>query len=78
MTVIWPTIPACRWASTEQKNVYVPGLSVTLSVEVPPLETTGPLWLSPLPWMEMSCGTEDLLGDWMVTGPGLAWAFLKV
>ena len=53
-------------------------MSVTLSVEVPPLETTGPFWLSPLPWIEMSCGTVDLLGDWIVTGPGLAWAFLNV
>ncbi len=30
-------MPAWRWPGTEQKNLYVPGLSVTLSVFEPPL-----------------------------------------
>src|SRR5438445_589106 len=37
-TVSVPSIPAWRWPGTEQKNLYVPGLSVTDSVFAPPVK----------------------------------------
>ena len=67
LTVIVPTMPAARWPGTVQKNVYLPGLRLAETVEVPPLATILPTWLTPLPLIAMSCGVEDLLSMLIVT-----------
>src|SRR4051794_2708003 len=71
LTVNVPCIAACRWPGTVQKNVYLPGLRVTLNEETLPPVTIGPLPLTPLPWIAMSCGVEEAFLDAMVVGPPL-------
>ena len=74
LTVIVPTMPAARWPGTVQKNVYLPGLRLALTVEVPPPDTILPTWLTPAPLIAMSCGVEDLFIMLIVTWPGVAVA----
>src|SRR5205085_1531078 len=69
LTVRVPSMPASRWPGTEQKNVYLPGLTSTLmSDEAPPL-TTGPFWLTPGPSRAMLWPVLDLLTDLISSAP---------
>src|SRR6476646_3379753 len=58
--------------------MYVPGVTVTVTVEVPPLETTLPCWLTPVPLIEMSWPTVCGFLDSSVSTPALAVAVVLV
>src|SRR6478672_9560636 len=54
--------------------MYVPGVTVAVTVDVPPLETMLPCSLTPVPLIEMSWLTDCGFMDWSVTTPALAVA----
>lgn len=74
LTVSVPTMPPWRWPGTLQKNVYLPGLSVTVRVLAPPWNvgvapTTAPL----VPfWMVKLWPTGAMLVKLKLTFPALA------
>ena len=50
-----PNIPAALVAAEPSRtNVYVPGLRVAVTVDVPPVEPIAPIWLRPPPVIAMS------------------------
>src|SRR6266508_2171785 len=49
--------------------MYVPGFRSAVTVDLAPLETMGPMTLTPLPVMAMSCGTDDGVVITIVTLP---------
>jgi 3-phenylpropionate/trans-cinnamate dioxygenase ferredoxin reductase component len=80
LTVSVPTIPAARWPGTVQKNVYLPGFSVTVSFLLPPWKvgvapTSGPL----VPcWSVRLWATDEEFVKSIVTFPALAVSVLLV
>src|SRR4051812_24185885 len=65
-------MPACSWAGTGQKNVYLPGLRVTVTVEVPPLFTVAPTLSTPPPLTPTPCAIGDGFAMVIVTEPAFA------
>ena len=67
-----PCIPAIRCPGTEQKNVYVPGLSVSVSVLLPPLNVgVAPSSLPPAVVTVTLCGSGALFVRSIETLPAL-------
>src|SRR3954453_11036851 len=64
-------MPAASWPSTEQKNVYLPGFRLTVTVDFPPWPTMAPLASTP-PLMATSCCSGDGFVIVIVTLPALA------
>src|SRR6478736_3963058 len=58
--------------------MYVPGVTVTVTVDVPPFETWLPCSLTPVPLIEMSWADDCGFMDWSVITPALAVAVVLV
>jgi hypothetical protein len=73
-------MPASRWPGTLQKNVYVPGLRLTLSVLTPPWKVGVAPSTAPLDpcWIDRLWATGDVLANRNVTSPDLAVSELLV
>ena len=65
-------MPAALWPSTEQKNVYVPGWRSTVALVLPPVTSSVPSPLTPLPSIFTSCGSEESFVNSIVTEPAVA------
>src|SRR6478735_12770584 len=58
--------------------MYLPGVTVAVTVDVPPLETSLPCWLTPVPLIEMSWLTDCGFLDSSVITPALPVAVVLV
>src|SRR5438105_5937781 len=73
-------MPAAAWPGTVQKNVYLPGLSVIVILDVPPWPTTLPFFvLMPLPLIATLCWKiADGFFIEIVIFPAFAFSFLTL